>query len=242
MPITAALQESNSNVPAATHERQQSHLKAIAEAKDKLNIQKQLESEMDKLALEKDEPLSPVNGQRLCCSRSSTRISRADEKHFVSYVLAFFAASDGIVNENLVETFSQEVQVAEALCFYGFQIAIENIHSEMYSLRIDTYIRERQTLKGRKPSPKLSFTEALPVKLIGMNNDLMATYIQFVADRLLVVLDCPNYWNAENPFDFMELIFLQGKTNFFEKRVGGYQKSGVLSEKENNVFPLDADF
>lgn len=270
---------------------------------------------------------------------------KPDEKHFISHVLAFFAASDGIVNENLVERFSQEVQVAEARCFYGFQIAIENIHSEMYSLLIDTYIKERSErdklfravetlpcvkkkadwamkwisdrdstfgvrvvafaavegiffsgsfaaifwLKKRGLMPGLTFsnelisrdeglhcdfacmlfshlknkpsteqvtniirdaveieveflTEALPVKLIGMNNNLMVQYIHFVADRLLVALDCPKYWNAENPFDFMELISLQGKTNFFEKRVGEYQKSGVMSNKENNVFTLDADF
>jgi ribonucleoside-diphosphate reductase subunit M2 len=260
-------------------------------------------------------------------------------------VLAFFAASDGIVNENLVERFSQEVQVPEARCFYGFQIAIENIHSEMYSLLIDTYVKEPAErdhlfsavetvpcikrkaewalrwidddassfgtrlvafaavegiffsgsfaaifwLKKRGLMPGLTFSnelisrdeglhcdfacllfnllqskpdqatviriiteavaieqefllEALPVKLIGMNGDLMRTYIEFVADRLLGELGCPKKYRVENPFDFMDLISLQGKTNFFEKRVGDYQKSGVMSSKAEQAFTLDADF
>jgi len=268
-----------------------------------------------------------------------------NERHFISHVLAFFAASDGIVNENLVERFSQEVQVPEARCFYGFQIAIENIHSEMYSLLIDTYVKdpaqrdylfgaietipcvkrkadwalkwitdETSTfgirlvafaavegiffsgsfasifwLKKRGLMPGLTFsnelisrdeglhcdfacllfshlksrpsvktvtqliteavdieveflTDALPVKLIGMNADLMKIYIQFVADRLLVALGCPKHYNVENPFDFMDLISLQGKTNFFEKRVGEYQKAGVMSSKNDQLFTLDADF
>ncbi|KAI9596852.1 ferritin-like superfamily [Syncephalis fuscata] len=277
-----------------------------------------------------------------------------DERHFISHVLAFFAASDGIVNENLVERFSNEVQIPEARCFYGFQIMIENIHSEMYSLLIDTYIRDpaqrsylfdaidtipcvrkkadwalrwisdKQStfaerlvafaavegiffsgsfasifwLKKRGLMPGLTFsnelisrdeglhcdfacllfsllqnkpsvetvtsiiteavgieieflTDALPVRLIGMNADLMARYIEFVADRLLVALGCPKIYHAENPFDFMDMISLQGKTNFFEKRVSDYQKSGVMSnsktgnrnENENdNMFTLDADF
>lgn len=268
-----------------------------------------------------------------------------DERHFISHVLAFFAASDGIVNENLVARFSQEVQVAEARCFYGFQIAIENIHSEMYSLLIDTYIKDRTErdrlfravdtipcikrkadwairwisdedtsfgtrlvafaavegiffsgsfaaifwLKKRGLMPGLSFsnelisrdeglhcdfacllfsylrnrpdratvtkiiteavaieqeflTDALPVKLIGMNCDLMCRYIEFVADRLLFALGCPKYYNVENPFDFMDLISLPGKTNFFEKKVGEYQKAGVMSSKAEQVFTLDADF
>lgn len=268
-----------------------------------------------------------------------------DEKYFISHVLAFFAASDGIVNENLVERFSQEVQVPEARCFYGFQIAIENIHSEMYSLLIDTYIKDNVErdhlfsaietvpcvkkkaewalkwisdgsatfgtrlvafaavegiffsgsfasifwLKKRGLMPGLTFSnelisrdeglhcdfacllfshlrnrtspetilkiiteavkieqeflvEALPVKLIGMNCDLMKTYIEFVADRLLVALGCPKHYKVENPFDFMDLISLQGKTNFFEKRVGEYQKAGVMSSKKEQEFTLDADF
>lgn len=267
-----------------------------------------------------------------------------NERHFISHVLAFFAASDGIVNENLVERFSQEVQIPEARCFYGFQIAIENIHSEMYSLLIDTYVRdpaERENLfsavetipcvkkkaewamkwisdkesafserivafaavegiffsgsfaaifwlKKRGLMPGLTFsnelisrdeglhcdfacllfnllnhkideatvtniiaeavvieqeflTEALPVDLIGMNSKLMKKYIEFVADRLLVALGCKKRFFAENPFDFMDLISLQGKTNFFEKRVGEYQKSGVMSS-EKQVFTLEADF
>ncbi|RIA99228.1 ribonucleoside-diphosphate reductase subunit [Glomus cerebriforme] len=275
-----------------------------------------------------------------------------DEKHFISHVLAFFAASDGIVNENLVERFSNEVQIPEARCFYGFQIMIENIHSEMYSLLIDTYIKEpsqRQYLfeaietipcirkkadwalrwisdkessfaerliafaavegiffsgafasifwlKKRGMMPGLTFsnelisrdeglhcdfacllfshlrtrpsiktveaiiteavtieqeflTEALPVNLIGMNANLMKMYIEFVADRLLVALGGKKYYNSENPFDFMDLISLQGKTNFFEKRVSDYQKAGVMSNRTSignnpadNMFTLDADF
>merc|ERR1711884_545422 len=271
---------------------------------------------------------------------------KKDERYFISHVLAFFAASDGIVNENLVERFMQEVQVPEARCFYGFQIAIENIHSEMYSLLIDTYIKDGKEkenlfnaietipavqkkakwalrwinagnasyaervvafaavegiffsgsfaaifwLKKRGLMPGLTFsnelisrdeglhtdfacllfkhivnkphkervleivkdavdieceflTDALPVALIGMNNELMTQYIKFVADRLLMELDCDKYYNVENPFDFMENISLDGKTNFFEKRVGDYQKAGVMaSREEDRQFNLDADF
>jgi len=268
-----------------------------------------------------------------------------NEKYFIKNVLAFFAASDGIVNENLVEHFMSEVQIPEARCFYGFQIAIENIHSEMYSLLIDTYIKDGKEkenlfnaietipavqkkakwalrwinagnasyaervvafaavegiffsgsfaaifwLKKRGLMPGLTFsnelisrdeglhtdfacllfkhivnkpdkervleivkdavdieceflTDALPVALIGMNNELMTQYIKFVADRLLMELDCDKYYNAVNPFDFMEIISLEGKTNFFEKRVGEYQKMGVMGSKEDNKFTLDADF
>jgi len=268
-----------------------------------------------------------------------------DERHFISHVLAFFAASDGIVNENLVERFCQEVQVPEARCFYGFQIAMENIHSEMYSLLINTFIRESDEqarlfnaietipcikkkadwalryishetasyaeriiafasvegiffsgsfasifwLKKRGLMPGLTFsnelisrdeglhtdfaclmykhlvnklseehvksiideavkieqeflTDALPVKLIGMNCTLMSQYIEFVADRLLMELGCTKVYNVENPFDFMENISLEGKTNFFEKRVGDYQKCGVMSSPEQRSFTLDADF
>lgn len=270
---------------------------------------------------------------------------KKDEKHFISHVLAFFAASDGIVNENLVERFMQEVQVPEVRCFYGFQIAMENIHSEMYSLLIDTYIKnpaEREHLfnaietipavqkkakwamnwisskqasfaeriiayaavegiffsgsfaaifwlKKRGLMPGLTFsnelisrdeglhtdfaclmfyhlnhkpeenrikeiiceavqieteflTVALPVSLVGMNCDQMTIYIQFVADRLLAELNCSKVFNVENPFDFMENISLEGKTNFFEKRVGEYQKAGVMQGKEGSEFTLDADF
>lgn len=267
----------------------------------------------------------------------------ADEKHFIKHVLAFFAASDGIVNENLAVNFMNEVQYPEARCFYGFQIMIENIHSETYSLLIDTYIKETTEknylfhalenlpcvtkkgewalrwiengsfaerlvafaavegiffsgsfcsifwLKKRGLMPGLTFSnelisrdeglhcdfacllyselqnklsqqqvhqiigdavaiekefvsDALPVKLIGMNADLMCQYIEFVADRLLVSLGYTKLFNATNPFDFMEMISLQGKTNFFEKRVAEYQKAGVMSKKEENVFKLDEDF
>jgi ribonucleoside-diphosphate reductase beta chain len=267
-----------------------------------------------------------------------------NERHFISHVLAFFAASDGIVNENLAQSFLEKVQYAEAKCFYGFQIMMENIHSETYSLLIDTYIKNPKEkdrlfnaidtvdcvkkkadwalkwidngsfierlvafsavegiffsgsfcsifwLKKRGLMPGLSFsnelisrdeglhcdfacllytkhilnkmpeekvteiivdavkieqefvTDALPVDLIGMNSKLMSQYIEFVADRLLVALGCRKYFNATNPFDFMEMISLQGKTNFFEKRVAEYQKAGVMSEKDSHKFSLDEDF
>lgn len=265
------------------------------------------------------------------------------ERHFISHVLAFFAASDGIVNENLAINFMNEVQIPEARCFYGFQIMMENIHAETYSLLIDTYIKKQSEkdflfnalenvpavkkkgewalrwiesenfterlvafaavegiffsgsfcsifwMKKRGLMPGLTFsnelisrdeglhcdfacllysmlqnklpqervheiirdavsieqefvTDALPVDLIGMNAKLMSQYIEFVADRLLVSLGCSKIYNATNPFDFMEMISLQGKTNFFEKRVGEYQKAGVLSDKDKNVFSLDEDF
>ncbi|MEZ5038267.1 MAG: ribonucleotide-diphosphate reductase subunit beta [Saprospiraceae bacterium] len=267
-----------------------------------------------------------------------------DERHFVKHVLAFFAASDGIVNENLAENFVSEVQYTEAKFFYGFQIMMENIHSETYSLLIDTYISDTKEkdylfnaidtmdcvkkkaewalrwikeasfaerliafaavegiffsgsfcsifwLKKRGLMPGLSFSnelisrdegmhcdfacllynnhiknklstqvirtiiedavkiekefvsDALPVKLIGMNSDLMCQYIEFVADRLLAALKQPKIYNVENPFPWMDMISLQGKTNFFEKRVGDYQKSGVMTDREKQVFTLDEDF
>ena len=268
-----------------------------------------------------------------------------EERHFIKHVLAFFAASDGIVNENLAINFLNEVQYPEARCFYGFQVMIENIHSETYSLLIDTYIKDPQEkdklfhaidtvpcvgkkaewalkwinsksfaerliafaavegiffsgsfcsifwLKKRGLMPGLTFSnelisrdeglhcdfacliynqlknklsperiteivthavtiekefvsDALPVRLIGMNADLMCQYIEFVADRLLQSLGCPKFYNAANPFPFMEMISLQGKTNFFEKRVAEYQKAGVMGGKteDNNVFKLDEDF
>ena len=266
-----------------------------------------------------------------------------DEKHFIKHVLAFFAASDGIVNENLAVNFMQEVQYPEARCFYGYQIMIENIHSETYSLLIDTYIKDpvekdkmfhavetldcvkRKAewalkwisngsfaerliafaavegiffsgsfcsifwLKKRGLMPGLSFsnelisrdegqhcdfacliysqlvnklapeavieiiknaveiekefvTDALPVKLIGMNSAMMCQYIEFVADRLLQSLHIRKIYNTTNPFDFMELISLQNKTNFFEKRVAEYQKAGVKGGSTQNVFSLDEDF
>ncbi|MDF2456000.1 MAG: nrdB [Cytophagaceae bacterium] len=266
------------------------------------------------------------------------------ERHFVSHVLAFFAASDGIVNENLATGFLEEVQYPEAKCFYGFQIMMENIHSETYSLLIDTYVKDPAEkdhlfnaletvpcvktkadwamrwitngnfierliafaaiegiffsgsfcsifwLKKRGLMPGLSFSnelisrdeglhcdfacllytqyidnklpqekvleiiadavkieqefvvDALPVDLIGMNSKLMSQYIEFVADRLLLALGCPKHYNATNPFDFMEMISLQGKTNFFEKRVSEYQKAGVMTDKASNKFSLDEDF
>jgi len=268
-----------------------------------------------------------------------------NERHFVSHILAFFAASDGIVNENLSGNFATEVQSLEARFFYGFQIAVENIHSETYSLLIDTYIKDQKTkshllnaietvpcvqkkarwalqwcdannasfaermiafaavegiffsgsfcaifwLKKRGLMPGLCFSnelisrdeglhcdfacllysklvnklpesrieeiitnaveiekefvvDALPVSLIGMNGDLMCQYIEFCADRLLHALGCPKHYGAANPFEWMEMISLQGKTNFFEKRVGEYAKSGVGVSHEDQVFSLDAEF
>lgn len=269
----------------------------------------------------------------------------ANEQHFIKHVLAFFAASDGIVNENLAENFCSEVQVTEARFFYGFQIAIENIHSETYSLLIDNLVKDQSEkkklfnaietipcvqrkaewamrwmdskvatfgerlvafaavegiffsgsfcsifwLKKRGLMPGLSFSnelisrdegmhcdfacllfsmlvhkptnarvieivgtavecekefvsEALPVELIGMNSGLMCQYIEFCADRLLAALGVPKQYNVENPFDWMELISLAGKTNFFEKRVSEYNKAGVGVAPEEMVFTLDADF
>ncbi|KAL9533617.1 Ribonucleoside-diphosphate reductase small chain [Sphaerulina musiva] len=266
-----------------------------------------------------------------------------DERFFISHVLAFFAASDGIVNENLVERFSAEVTVPEARCFYGFQIMMENIHSETYSLLIDTYISEPKQrtylfnaidnipcirrkadwalrwisdksstfamrliafaavegiffsgsfasifwLKKRGLMPGLTFsnelisrdegmhtdfacllfshlknkptkavvqsiiveavaieqeflTDALPCALLGMNAKLMCQYIEFVADRLLLALGNQKFYNATNPFDFMENISLGGKTNFFEKRVGDYQKAGVMEGIKKQQAKSDA--
>jgi len=266
------------------------------------------------------------------------------ERHFISHILAFFAASDGIVNENLAINFMSEVQLPEARCFYGFQIMMENIHSETYALLIDTYIKDPAEkdrlfhaidtvpcvgkkaewalrwinngsfaerlvafaavegiffsgsfcsifwLKKRGLMPGLTFSnelisrdegshcefacmlykmldtklsteaatkiitdaveiekefvnDALPVSLIGMNAKMMSQYIEFVADRWLDELGYPKVYNVSCPFDFMEMISLQGKTNFFEKRVGDYQKSGVLNgTAENKSFSLDEDF
>jgi len=268
-----------------------------------------------------------------------------NERHFISHILAFFAASDGIVNENLTANFAIEVQIPEARCFYGFQIAVENIHSETYSLLIDTYIRDNDQkdhlfnaietvscvrkkaewalqwckrdnasfaercvafaavegiffsgsfcaifwLKKRGLMPGLAFSnelisrdeglhcnfacliynqlinklpekrlveiitnaveiekvfvsDALPVELIGMNSVHMRNYIELCADRLLVALGCSKYYEAVNPFEWMEMISLEGKTNFFEKRVSEYAKSGIGNTRKEQVFSLDADF
>jgi ribonucleoside-diphosphate reductase beta chain len=270
----------------------------------------------------------------------------SDEQHFVKHVLAFFAASDGIVNENLAENFVNEVQYTEAKFFYGFQIMMENIHSETYSLLIDTYIKDKEEqnrlfnaidtipaikkkaewaikwigsdsfierliafaavegiffsgsfcsifwLKKRGLMPGLTFSnelisrdegvhcdfachlynhhitnklsherikeiicgaldiekefiiDSLPVKLIGMNSDLMSQYLEFVTDRLLVSLGVSKVYNSENPFDFMQNIALQGKTNFFEKRVAEYQKAGVKNSENEDLSSAfdDIDF
>jgi ribonucleoside-diphosphate reductase subunit M2 len=267
----------------------------------------------------------------------------ADEKHFVSMILAFFAASDGIVLENLASRFMNEVQVSEARAFYGFQIAMENIHSESYSLLIETYIKDKEEkhklfnaiehfpcikkksdwaqkwihdnrssfatrlvafacvegiffsgafcsiywLKKRGLMPGLTFSnelisrdealhcefaillyskllkkmdktriheiikeavdieteficQALPCRLIGMNSEMMTQYIQFVADRLSVQLGYKKIYNVNNPFDWMEMISLEGKTNFFEKRNDSY----ALANKtvSDDVFELTDDF
>ena len=267
----------------------------------------------------------------------------ADEKHFISMILAFFAASDGIVLENLASRFMSEIQVSEARAFYGFQIAMENIHSETYSLLIETYIKDKDEksrlfnaiehfpcikkksdwaqkwihdnrssfatrlvafacvegiffsgafcsiywLKKRGLMPGLTFSnelisrdealhcefaillyskllkkidksrihelikeavvieteficEALPCRLIGMNSEMMTQYIQFVADRLCVQLGYKKIYNVSNPFDFMELISLESKTSFFERRNDAYalaNKTGI-----NEAFSLNEDF
>lgn len=271
-----------------------------------------------------------------------------DERYFLKHILAFFAASDGIVNENLAENFVNEVQYSEAKFFYGFQIMMENIHSEMYSLLIDTlvdndsekdelfnalerfpaikkkadwalrwidsdsfaerliafaavegiffsgafcsifWMKKRGLLPGlatsnefisrdeglhrdfachlhnnhllnKVPQERIIqiisealdierefITESLPVNLIGMNSKLMSEYLEFVTDHLLETLNCPKVYNTANPFDFMDMISLEGKTNFFEKRVGEYQKAGVMAsvggQENSDAFALDADF
>ena len=268
-----------------------------------------------------------------------------DERYFIKHILAFFAASDGIVNENLAENFVNEVQYSEAKFFYGFQIMMENIHSETYSLLIDTYVKDDAEkdklfnaietfpaikkkadwalkwiesdsfaerliafagvegiffsgafcsifwLKKRGLMPGLTFsnelisrdegvhcdyavhlhnnhlvnkvpkeriteiltdaleiekefiTESLPVSLIGMNAKLMTQYLEFVTDRLLVELNCDKVYNSTNPFEFMDMISLQGKTNFFEKRVSEYQKAGVLNnDTRSEESRIDEDF
>lgn len=271
-----------------------------------------------------------------------------NERFFIKNVLAFFAASDGIVNENLAVNFLKEVQLPEARCFYGFQVMMENIHSEMYSLLIDTYIsdsaekhhllhaietvpcvqkkaewalrwiskgtfaerliafaavegiffsgsfcsiywlKKRGLMSGlsfsnelisrdegmhcdfacllysmlKEPLPieivqkqiadaveieKEFVSDSLPVDLIGMNSKLMCQYIEYVADRLLVELKCPKIYNATNPFDFMDMISIQGKTNFFEKRVSEYKKAGVstgssVNESTKQNFSFNEDF
>ena len=268
-----------------------------------------------------------------------------NEKHFIENILAFFAASDGIVNENLSERFMRELTATEAKCFYGFQIAIENIHSEMYSLLIDTYVKDAEKknkllnavetipsiqkkanwamkwindtdsdynkrviafaavegiffsgafcsiywLKKRGLMPGLTFSnelisrdealhtefavlmysmlnkkcdeetvkeiiteavsiekefinDSIPCRLIGMNSDMMSQYIEFVADRLIVQLGYKKVYGTKNPFPFMEMISLEGKTNFFEKRVGDYAKAGVKNNTMKSKLVFDADF
>ena len=266
-----------------------------------------------------------------------------NEQYFIKMVLAFFAASDGIVLENLGMRFMSEVQMPEARAFYGFQIMMENVHSEMYSLLIDSYIQNSEEkdkcfkaienfpcikkkadwaikwindkrsifatrliafacvegiffsgsfcaiywLKKRGLMPGLTFSnelisrdegmhtdfavllysklqkklnkqrvyeiikeaveiekeficDALPCRLIGMNSDLMTKYIEFVADRLIVQLGYDKIYHSPNPFDFMEMISIEGKTNFFEKRVGDYSLSS--SKKDESVFDFDSAF
>jgi ribonucleotide reductase beta subunit family protein with ferritin-like domain len=275
------------------------------------------------------------------------KLSR-DEQHFIENVLAFFAGSDGIVLENLAQRFMNDIKVPEATCFYGFQIAIENIHSEMYSLLIDTYIKDHAKkeklfnaidtipsvgekakwalkwindtesnyatrlvafaavegilfsgsfcaifwLKKRGLMPGLTSSnelisrdeglhtefavlmynklrnklsqetiytiicesveiekkfiiDSIPCRLIGMNSGMMSQYIEFVADRLLTQLGYEKKYNQKNPFDFMEMISLEGKTNFFEKRVMDYSKANVGVSGNKTVsrkLVLNADF
>jgi len=273
-------------------------------------------------------------------------VSMSDnERYFISNILGFFATSDGIVNENLLTNFSSEISIPEVRCFYGFQIAIENIHSEVYSLLIEEYIKDKDEkmklfnaietipcvakkagwalkctdsstntfaerlvafavvegiffsgsfcaifwLKKRGLMPGLAFsnelisrdeglhcdfacllysmlnhplteervheivsdavtieqefvTDSLPVELIGMNSGLMNQYIEFCADRLLGALGYSKLYETNNPFEWMDLISLQGKTNFFEKRVAEYSKAGVGVKKEEQVFCLDSEF
>ena len=274
---------------------------------------------------------------------SSWNTLNDDEKFFIKHIIAFFAASDGIVSENLAMRFMSDIQLSEARAFYGFQIAMENIHSEMYSLLIDTYIKdvEEKTklfealkhfpcikkkadwaikwiqdkrasfatrllafacvegiffsgafcsiywLKKRGKMPGLTFSnelisrdealhtefavmiykklskqlnkkkvieiikeavdiekeficEALPCRLIYMNSKLMSDYIEFVADRLTIQLGYEPIYNTSNPFDFMEMISIEGKTNFFEKRVGEYALA--TKTKDSTVFDMDGAF
>jgi ribonucleoside-diphosphate reductase subunit M2 len=266
-----------------------------------------------------------------------------DEKHFISMILAFFASSDGIVLENLAVRFMSEVQLAEARAFYGFQIAMENIHSHTYSLLIDTFIKNEEEkhrlfhsidnfpcikkkadwaqkwindkkssfatrlvafaciegiffsgafcsifwLKTKGLLPGLCFSnelisrdealhtefaillysrlnnkiskkkvteiiknaveieieficDALPCRLIGMNSTLMADYVKFVADRLLLQLGYEKVYNVENPFSFMEMISIDSKTNFFEKRVSEYALATKV--KDDDIFDLMCEF
>jgi len=267
------------------------------------------------------------------------------EKYFIKNILAFFSASDGIVNENLVERFCQEVKILEAKFFYGFQIAMENIHSETYSLLIDTYIKDiteknrlfnaienipsvkkkadwalkwindknsefatriigfaavegiffsgafcsifwlkkRGLMPGlchsnelisrdeglhtefavlmyhnlvNKPSPEVVkdiimdavsiekefITESLSCELIGMNKNLMNQYIEYISDRLLLMFGLEKVYHSENPFDWMEMISVQGKTNFFEKRVGEYSnKANPNINSGKNIITFDDD-
>ena len=267
-----------------------------------------------------------------------------NEQYFIKHVLAFFAGSDGIVQENLASRFQKDVQSPVARLFYGLQNAMEGIHSETYSLLIDQYVKDKDEqltyfraidkipairkkalwaiewiesprdyatrllafacvegiffsgsfcaiywIKKRGLLPGLTFsnelisrdeglhtefavslyhllqnkldtekvhsivdsavnyetefiTDALPVSLIGMNAKDMIQYIRFVADRLLVQLGVPKLYNAGNPFDFMDLISLEGKTNFFEKKVSEYSKPGVGMKKEDMVIRLDEEF
>jgi ribonucleotide reductase beta subunit family protein with ferritin-like domain len=268
-----------------------------------------------------------------------------EEQHFISHVLAFFSSSDAIVNENLAQRFYNDVQIPEARAFYSFQIAMETIHSEMYGIMIDTYIKDAQEkdrlfnaikhlpyvekkarwaqkwindrsapysqriiafvavegiffsgsfcslywLKKRGLMPGLTLSNefiardeglhcefaalmhkhlnnkanqtqiiqiiseateiekefvqsALPVSLIGMNNKLMVQYIEFVADFWLMRFGVNPIYNSENPFEWMDMISMEGKTNFFEKRVSEYQRPGILSGQQENTFTLNADF
>ena len=280
----------------------------------------------------------------LSCDREDWARLSEEERQFVCVVLAFFAGADGIVGENLAQNFLRDVELPEARFFYAFQLMMENVHSEVYSLLLDSYVSDpdekRRLFNAVEECPAVrlkaewamrwiqggSFVErlvafaavegvffsasfcaiywlkqrglmlglshsneliardealhcdfacylyrhyvdrtlsparvseivasavevelefvgsALPVDLLGMNATLMSRYVKFIADRLLAALGCPAMFLVENPFDFMELVSLEGKTNFFERRVGDYQRARVLSEQEERYFSLDADF
>ena len=299
--------------------------------------------EQDLYTMYKQQVASFWTAEEIDLSKDNWAALEENERHFIKYVLAFFAGSDGIVQENLATRFQCETQSPIARLFYGFQNAMEGIHSETYSLLIDTYVKDKdeqakcfnaiQTipcigkkaawalkwiesnasfatrlaafaavegiffsgafcaiywLKKRGLMPGLTFSnelisrdeglhtlfavamfhkqerpdsdvirsliqeavvleqkficEALPCSLIGMNAVLMSEYIEFVADRLATQLGIGKVYGATNPFDFMDLISLEGKTNFFEKRVAEYKKPGVGMDAEKMVIRLDADF
>jgi len=301
------------------------------------------QDEQDLYTMYKQQVASFWTAEEIDLSKDNWGALDQSERHFIKYVLAFFAGSDGIVQENLAMRFQGETQSPVARLFYGFQNAMEGVHSETYSLLIDTYVKDKSEqlecfnaietipcikkkaewaikwiesdasfatrlaafaavegiffsgafcaiywLKKRGLMPGLTFSnelisrdealhtmfavsmfhkqerpeseavrsllkeavalekeficDALPCSLIGMNASLMSSYIEFVADRLAVQLGVGKLFNTENPFDFMDLISLEGKTNFFEKRVAEYKKPGVGMDSQKMVIRMDDDF